>query len=71
MDWEIVIIIGVMLMLEIVNLCINIGQLYIIEGQYDQGINMFEVVICDVGLDIVIVLLVCMLFQVYVQVECY
>ncbi|MDM7984783.1 MAG: tetratricopeptide repeat protein [Maricaulis sp.] len=70
-DWETAITTGAMLTSEIANLRINIGQLYITEGQYDQGINTLEAAIRDAGPDIVTAPLARMLSQAYAQAERY
>lgn len=70
-DWETAITTGAMLTSEIANLRINIGQLYITEGQYDQGISTLEVAVRDAGEEIITAPLARMLSQAYAQAERY
>lgn len=70
-DWEGAINTGALLTEEMVNLRINIGQLYITEGQYDQGIGSFERAIRDGGDDVLNPRLARMLAQAYAQAERY
>lgn len=70
-DWEGAINTGALLTAEMVTLRINIGQLYITEGQYDQGIASFERAIRDGGEDVLTPRLARMLAQAYAQGERY
>ncbi|MFS2317385.1 tetratricopeptide repeat protein [Maricaulis sp. D1M11] len=68
-DWEGAIETGAMLPSEIVNLRVNIGQLYIIEENYDAGIRSFELAI-QAGAEMTAPLSK-MLAQAYAQAERY
>jgi len=68
-DWLAAIETGAMLTGEIVNLRINIGQLYITEGQYTNGINLLETAVRDGGPDVMNDRLARMLAQAYAQAE--
>ena len=70
-DWEAAIATGALLTAEIVNLRINIGQLYIVEGDYTRGINSLQQAIRDGGPDVLNARLAKMLAQAYAQAERY
>lgn len=70
-DWEAAINTGALETEQMVTLRINIGQLYITEGQYAQGINSFERAIRDGGDDVLTPRLARMLAQAYAQAERY
>lgn len=70
-DWEASINTGALLVEETVNLRINIGQLYITEGDYTRGIQSLEQAVRDGGEDILNVRLMRMLAQAYAQAERY
>ncbi|MEC9250897.1 MAG: hypothetical protein VX501_09625 [Pseudomonadota bacterium] len=70
-DWEASITTGTLTSAEIVGLRINIGQLYITEGQFEQGINTLELAVRDGGPEILNSRLARMLSQAYAQAERY
>jgi len=70
-DWQAAIATGAMRPSEIVGLRINIGQLYITEGDYSRGISMFEQAIREGGDDVLTPRLAKMLAQAYGQAERY
>ena len=68
-DWQGAIATGAMLPEEVVNLRINIGQLLISEGQYNEGIRVLEQAVSQGGADAVNVGVARMLAQAYGQAE--
>ncbi|WP_297735490.1 tetratricopeptide repeat protein [uncultured Maricaulis sp.] len=70
-DWEAAINTGAMLPQEISDLRINIGQLYIAEGQYAQGIQSLEAAVAQLGVDALNPRVMRMLAQAYAQAERY
>ena len=70
-DWQGAIATGAMLPEEVVNLRINIGQLLIAEGQYNEGIRVLERAVEQGGADAVNVGVARMLAQAYGQAERY
>lgn len=70
-DWEGAIATGAMLAEEIVGLRLNIGQLYITQGQYTEGINTLELAVREGGPEVMNARLAKMLAQAYAQAERY
>lgn len=70
-DWQAAIATGAMLTEEIVNLRINIGQLLIAEGRYNEGIQSLEQAIAQGGEESINVGVARMLAQAYGQAERY
>ena len=70
-DWEAAIATGIMLPQEVSDLRINIGQLYISEGQYAQGIQSLEAAVAQLGVDALNPRIMRMLAQAYAQAERY
>jgi tetratricopeptide (TPR) repeat protein len=70
-DWNAAIATGAMLPSEIVSMRMNIGQLYITEGQYAQGIDIFQLAIREGGPEVLTPRLAKMLAQAYAQAERY
>lgn len=70
-DWQAAIQTGAMLREEVVNLRINIGQLLIADGQYNEGIRVLEQAIADGGPSAINVGVARMLAQAYGQAERY
>jgi tetratricopeptide (TPR) repeat protein len=70
-DWEGAIATGALFTEEMVNLRINIGQLYITQEQYDQGIRSFERAIADGGEAVLNPRMMRMLAQAYGQAQRY
>lgn len=68
-DWQAAIQTGAMITDEIVNLRINIGQLLIAEGRYNEGIRELEQAVSVGGVDSVNVGVARMLAQAYGQAE--
>ncbi|MFY0637020.1 tetratricopeptide repeat protein [Maricaulis maris] len=70
-DWEAAIASGGMLPNETTDLRINIGQLYIAEGDYARGISALEQAVAQAGEDVLNVRVIKMLAQAYAQAERY